>query len=293
MVCRDCFRGTIHDHAEPKGTFQDLYGYSTYVSLPPDNPNPKSTIIFYCDAFGLNLPNNKILADYYAAETGFRVLTPDIIPGGGVSERVMHGMNDLTRNIPSWWSLANPMLYINKIWSAVVVLPVMVPFMIRSGAPGAYPELLRYARETRAGLPAGGKLGAAGFCWGGYPATKLCGEAATEGGTTPLLDASFAAHPSFLNAPDDVVNSLSKFNTPYFCAVAEYDFLFDKSVAEKCEVALREKMGSQQGNYEFFIHKGAHHGFTVRASPDEGSVGKEGYELAARQACDWFSKYLK
>ena len=293
MPCRDCFRGTVHDHAEPRGSFRDLYGYKTYVSLPPGNQTPKSTIIFFCDAFGLNLPNNKILADHYADKTGCRVLTPDIIPGGGCSEAMMHNMNETFRPIPSWWSLANPLMYLKKTWAVLNFAPGFTYFMLTASAPKVYPECLKYTRAVRAEIPAGGKLGAAGFCWGGYPGTLLCGEAATEGGDRPLLDASFTAHPSSLDSPKDVVKSLGKFKTPYFCAVAENDFLFDKGAAEQAEAAIKQELGSNAGPYEFFIHKGAHHGFSVRASPDEGSVGKDSYEQAAQQAIDWFNKYLK
>jgi dienelactone hydrolase len=292
MVCRDCFRGTVHDHATPKGSMEDLYGYKTYVSTPAGGVKSKSSIIFFCDAFGLNLPNNKILADHYADETGCRVLTPDIIPGGGVSERCMHSMNDVFRPIPTWWSLANPLMYFNKIWAVLVFAPEFVPFMIKAAAPKVYTECVKYTRDVRADLPAGAKLGVAGFCWGGYPATRLCGEARTENGSEPLIDASFAAHPSSLDAPKDVVAALGKFKTPYFCAVAEFDFLFDKGAADQTEAAVKQELGNNAGPYEFFIHKGAHHGFSVRASPDEGSVGKQSYELAAKQAIDWFKKYL-
>ena len=292
MVCRDCFRGTIHDHAEPKGTIQDMYGYKTYVSMPPNNPSPRATIIFYCDAFGLHLPNNKILADYYAAETGFRVLTPDIIPGGGVPESCMHAMNDVFRPLPSSWHYANPLMYLGKLWAVMRFAPVFVPFMLRAAAPKAWTQCLQYTRDVRAGLPASTKLGVAGFCWGGYPSTKLCGEADVQGGSRPVIDASFSAHPSSLNPPNDVVEALGKFKVPYFCAVAENDFLFNGEVAAQCETALKRDLGRHAGPYEFFVHKGAHHGFSVRASPDAGSVGKESYELAARQAVDWFNKYL-
>jgi len=148
MVCRDCFRGTIHDHAVPKGVLQDLYGYKTYVSMPANTPSPKSTIVFFCDAFGLNLPNNKILADHYADKTGCRVLTPDIIPGGGVPESTMHAMNDTFRAVPSWWSYANPLMYASKAWAILKFAPVFIPFMLRAAAPGSYPECVRYTRAV-------------------------------------------------------------------------------------------------------------------------------------------------
>lgn len=293
MVCSECFRGTIHDHAEPKGKILDnLYGYKTYISLPSSNSTPKSTIIFFTDAFGLHLPNNKILADFYAEQTGCRVLTPDIIPGGGVPESTMHAMNEVFRPVASVWSYANPLMYLGKIWNTLKFAPIFVPFLITSSAPKAWTQCVKYTRDVRAELPTGGKLGVAGFCWGGYPSVKLCGEADVEGGSKALVDASFTAHPSSLDQPKDVVDSLAAFKTPFFCAVAEFDFLFNKEAAEQAEAALKQKVGSDAGPYEFFVHRGAHHGFSVRASPDEGSVGKESYELAAKQAVDWFKKYL-
>lgn len=58
MSCPDCFKGSVHTHAEPKGHMETLYGYSTYVSPAPEGSTSKSTIFFICDAFGLNLVNN-------------------------------------------------------------------------------------------------------------------------------------------------------------------------------------------------------------------------------------------
>ena len=293
MVCRDCFRGTFHDHAEPKGSMTELYGYQTYLAMPEDGSEPKSTVIFFCDAFGLNLPNNKILADHYATKTGCRVIAPDIIPGGGVQEWVLHGMNTAMSPLDSYWLLLNPWETLPRVYNLAKVIPTMAMFMYKAAAPGAYPQCLKYARDVKAGLPKGGKLGLAGFCWGGYPATKLCGETDTDGGLRPLVDASFTAHPSFLDKPADMVEPLAKFKTPYSCAVAEYDFLFNKDVAGKYEAALRQKLDDNVKDVEFRVHKGARHGFAVRASPDEGLVGKNGYEGAAQQAVDWFNKYLK
>jgi dienelactone hydrolase len=213
----------------------------------------------------------------------------------------MHAMNEVFKPLPSWWSLLDPRMYFNKIWGISTFAPTFIPFLVTSSAPKAYADCLRYTRAVKADLPAGGKLGAAGFCWGGYPSTKLCGESASaegEGAAKPLLDAAFSAHPSSLDAPKDIVDSLGKYKTPYFCAVAEFDFLFNKGVAEQTEVALRKELGpsgqDKAGPYEFFIHEGAHHGFSVRASPDApGEVGKVSYETAAAQAVDWFNKYLK
>jgi hypothetical protein len=82
MACPDCFKGTIHQ-GEPSGSEETIHGVLTYVTSPASTTS-KSTIIFITDAFGFNLVNNKLLADYYATKTGIRILLLDIIPGGGV-----------------------------------------------------------------------------------------------------------------------------------------------------------------------------------------------------------------
>ena len=74
MSCPDCFKGAIHSHSTPTGHIETLFGKETYVATPPSTSTSTSTILFCCDAFGLNIINNKLLADQYATLTGFRVL---------------------------------------------------------------------------------------------------------------------------------------------------------------------------------------------------------------------------
>lgn len=294
MSCPECFTGHVH-HGTPKGTIEELYGAQTYVTLPPSsNAEPKHTIIFYCDAFGLNLVNNKLLADRYAAETGCRVLAPDLFPGGAASVETMMALNNLLRPVPSSLSYLNPFMYMGKAYNLARTLGAMAPFMYYNNPSKAFLGCLRYAREVRAAMPSDGKLGVAGFCWGGYQVTKLACEPVTEGADDKaLVDAVFTAHPSALKAPDDVVAAIDKFKVPYSCAVAEIDFQFDKKAAHNAEKTLKEKLGAGVGTYEFVVWEGCHHGFAVRASPDEGATGDKGYEGAAKQAVDWFNKHLK
>lgn len=294
MSCPECFSGHVH-HGTPKGTIKDLYGVKTYVTLPPNDPDakPTSTIIFYCDAFGLNLVNNKLLADQYAADTGCQVLAPDLFPTGPASIGTMTAMNNLLRPVPSTLSYINPLTYLGKAYALVRVAGAVVPFMYYNNPVKAFPECLRYARDVRAAMPPEGKLGVAGFCWGGYQVTKLACEPVSEGGDKALVDAVFTAHPSALKAPDDVVAAIETFKVPYSCAVAEFDIQFDKKTSNKTEEAVKQKLGPEAGTYEFIVWEGCHHGFSVRASHDEGTEGDKGYNGAAKQAADWFNKYLK
>ncbi|KAJ4386593.1 hypothetical protein N0V93_009491 [Gnomoniopsis smithogilvyi] len=292
MSCPECFTGHVH-HGMSVGTIKELYGAQTYVTLPPNIAEPKNTIIFYCDAFGLNLVNNKLLADRYAAETGCRVLAPDLFPGGAASVQTMMALNNLFRPVPSSLSYLNPFMYMGKAYNLVRTLGGAAPFMYYNNPPKAFPGCLRYAREVRGAMPSDGKLGVAGFCWGGYQVTKLACEPVTEGGgDKALVDAVFTAHPSALKAPDDVVAAIGTFKVPYSCAVAEIDIQFNKKAAQDTETTVKEKLGAGVGTYEFVLWEGCHHGFAVRASPDEGATGDKGYEGAAKQAVTWFNKHL-
>lgn len=292
MSCPECFKGHVH-HGTPTGKITNLHGAKTYITLPPNNPSPKSTIIFYCDAFGLNLVNNKLLADHYAAETDCQVIAPDLFPGGAASTATMQALNDLTRPVPSYLSYLNPLLYLGKGLALVRAIGGMGPFLYYNNPASAFPACLRYAREVRAALPAGAKLGVAGFCWGGFQVTKLACEPVSEGSDKALIDAVFTAHPSGLKAPDDFVAAVETRKVPYSCAVAEVDFMFDTKTSKETEEVIKKKLGAGVGAYEFVVYEGCHHGFAVRASPDEGTHGDKGYTGAAKQAVDWFNKHLK
>lgn len=292
MSCPECFQGHVH-HGTPTGKITDLHGAKTYIALPPNVTEPKNTIIFYCDAFGLNLVNNKLLADHYAAETGCQVLAPDLFPAGAASIDTMLALNNLMRPVPSYFSYVNPLTYLSKGYALFRAVGGMIPFVYYNNPAKAFPECLRYARDVRAALPAGGKLGVAGFCWGGYQVTKLACEPVSEGSDKALVDAVFTAHPSALKVPDDFIAAVETLKVPYSCAVAEFDFMFDKKTAQDTEDTIKKKLGAGVGTYEFVNWEGCHHGFAVRASPDEGSHGDKGYNGAAKQAVEWFNRFLK
>ena len=277
MSCPDCFKGSVHTHADPVGSIAPLHGVSTYITGAPD---AKSTILYLPDAFGLKLVNNKLLADAYAAGTGSRVLIPDLLWRGGADPSQMDTVDKLLT--PGGGFLA-------KLWYFVQVAPGIIPFTILGAAPKAYPDILKFARAVRAELPAGGKLGVAGFCWGGYGSTMLCAEKAVEGGEAKLVDVQFTGHPSYVT-PEMILAAVEA-KVPYSCAVAEYDGRFTVKVAEEVEAKLKEKVGTpEEGGYEFVTYKQCIHGFAVRAA--EGTPNMEGYHKAVKQAVDWFNKYL-
>jgi len=294
MSCPDCFRGGIHNHkGDAKGQEEQLHGFRTYVTNPSSQSGSKSTIIFLCDAFGLDLINNKILADRYAEGTGFRVLVPDVIPGGPASIGLMDPMDQAFDPV-RWWDVWGQLKRAMNIFTMVRILGLFYIRAIPSRA-STYNPILEWARTVKRDLPSDAKLGVCGFCWGGYPSTRLCTEPSVAGGDVRLIDAQFCAHPSALEVPGMIVDAVTKFNVPYSAALGTKDFVLTPKQAEETEAVLRQKAGNGEGqngyNYELKSHEGCQHGFAVRARPGD-TVQEKGADDACEQAVAWFKKWL-
>ncbi|KAF1996178.1 hypothetical protein P154DRAFT_525750 [Amniculicola lignicola CBS 123094] len=292
MACPDCFRGG-KAVGDPTGETTTLYGLSTYVASPPSTSTSQSTIILFTDAFGLKLVNNKLIADAYAVATGFRVLVPDIIPGGPMSPDVMPIMDKVMEPVSTFDILGQAA----RVFHTLRALSYFGPFFWRAfpSSPACTTPCLDYARNVKADLPPGAKLGAAGFCWGGYQSLNVCAEPAVAGGTERLIDAQFTAHPSGLKLPDDLVKAVTTFKTPVAVAQAENDFATKTKLVEDSEALIRQKVGPGNGEdgyyYEVKIYKGVAHGFAVRAKPGDAKEA-DGADEAKAQAIEWFKRFL-
>ena len=285
MSCPACFRGTIHT-GTPTGTTTTLHNLKTYTALPPSPSPSSSTIILLTDAFGFNLPNAFLLADHYATSTGFRVLVPSWIPGGGVPLATLALMETMMAPVP-FFSIV-PQL--KRLWAFFRVMSIVIPFAIRSRP--ASKSILEYARAVKAELHAegkGGKLGVAGICVGGMHSTALCSQSSIEGGEEKLVDAQFCAHPAGLKLPGDVIEAVKR--VPYSFAIGDRDFLKVERVLE-LQASLRREVGTEEkGGYEVKIYEGVGHGFAVRASREKEEEDEAAGE-AARQAVEWFKRFL-
>jgi dienelactone hydrolase len=297
MSCPDCFKGSVHTHAgEAKGNLETVYGKNCYVASPSSTSTSTSVIIYLTDAFGLNLINTKLLADRFAAETGCKVLVPDVIPGGGGPVSLMGYTEILQTRVP----LGGVFGQLRRISAAFAVAYYSVPFYLRiltwAAPQRAFSKnILPFARAVRADLPPGAKLGIVGFCWGGYGSTRICAEPAVKGGSERLVDVQFCGHPYNLKTPDIVVDAVRGFKVPFSMAIGDLDKFLSKGNVDKIEVALKEKVGSGKGdddyNYEVKVYKACKHGFVVRANPSN-EVETAAAEDARAQAVAWLNKYL-
>ena len=82
-----CAKGSLHT-GTPTGRTTTLHGLGCYIADAPNEQQSKGIIVIISDAFGWELPNNRILADQYAKRVGAQVLLPDFM--GGASSDFIH-----------------------------------------------------------------------------------------------------------------------------------------------------------------------------------------------------------
>jgi hypothetical protein len=77
--CINCVSGDVLP-GEPRGSLARIGPFDTYVAQPstPAANSEGVAIVYFVDAFGLQLKNNKILPDMIADGTGLPVYVPDV-----------------------------------------------------------------------------------------------------------------------------------------------------------------------------------------------------------------------
>lgn len=89
-----------------------------------------------------------------------------------------------------------------------------------------------------------------------------------------------------------VVDAMKVYKVPYSMAIGDQDMAYDLKSVMATEALVREKIGTPEGNdYDIHIYKGCNHGFAARAHPGN-KVEHQAAEDAAKQAADWYNKYL-
>ncbi|GAA5966325.1 hypothetical protein JCM21900_003096, partial [Sporobolomyces salmonicolor] len=148
----------------PTGPNPVIGGVSTYVSLPSGDYDKTKALLFLTDVFGLPLPNNRLLADTFAA-SGIAVYAPDLFNGEAIDMEAMHGGKV---DLPAWLSTHG----------ADVTRPV--------------------AEKVIAALKAQGvtRFAATGYCYG----ARLVADFVLN----DTIQVAIVAHPSLLQVPEDL-----------------------------------------------------------------------------------------
>jgi dienelactone hydrolase len=139
------------------------------------------------------------------------------------------------------------------------------------------------------------KIGAAGFCWGGYYTILLAHDIpssrvqrnesqASSAALQPLIDCAFTAHPSMVTVPKDIEGV----NLPLSVAVGNEDMAMKGTLILQVKEILEVK---KKGDHEVVIMPGAKHGFAIRVDPKD-ELQLEYAEKAEVQAIEWFSRWF-
>jgi len=265
-----CMLGTIHSGA-PTGSEEVVHGLQTYVARPENNAI-KGTVVIIGDVFGWNFVNVRLIADSYARKGGFKVLLPDFHSGGSFPSGHMDTAFPLN-------GIAGPPLW-KRIWVGLQVYPRFVWWFWSHREAISLPIIdgfFRALREEEDGV--GGKIGVAGFCWGGRYAVLM--------GTAkhPYADAVYSAHPSFLGVPAEVEAVIK----PITFAVGTKDRVLPMHQVKQIQDVFKKK---DDLDSEVVVYNDMVHSFAVRGNPEIESE-KKGMENSEDQAVEWFKRYLQ
>jgi len=291
--CKDCFTGTT-SLGTPTGKVTTIHGLSVYVAEPEAGVQPKGLIVMLSDGFGWDFVNNRILADKYAKRGGFLVYLPDFMNGAQMDPYVLTIMDNIIN--PASWSytiFVKPLVFVQAIYHAA-------PWLIQTRVSICKPRIFNFFSALRTSPPPfptkALKIGAAGFCWGGYYAIQLCHDSpssrvapysessSSSNEKIPLVDCAFTAHPSNVTVPNDIVDV----SIPLSIAVGNEDMAMKgPKILEMKEILEVKKNGDHVVN----ILPGAKHGFSNRTDPED-KLQMECAEKAEVQAIEWFTKWF-
>jgi dienelactone hydrolase len=234
-----------------------IHGLNTYVI--GNRTNPRGVIVVYSDIFGLGLPNNKLIADAYAASGEWLVYLPDFFKGDPVGLKVADALLPVDAAAQS--TLA-------KYSGILASMPTFIMWRTRHKNGPTDDTCMEFLRSLRRATPSNQKIGMSGFCWGGRYAIRAAREnnmIDLNGTRTPLVDAVVALHPSNLVLPEDVTDLVVPVS--YAWGFEDIAVNFEqKGKVEKFH-ADAVKAGKKVPEMEHKAYKPGRHGFAVRGNP--------------------------
>lgn len=240
----DCCKEGFKWQGTPTGKETTLAGNKAYVA----GTNKDVAILIVHDIFGWTLNNLRLLADHYAKEADATVYLPDFFAGEVVSEDVFD--NPETRDSFD-----------------------VMGFLGRHGKETRFPEIKSCAEALRKDYK---KVGAIGFCYGGWAVFQLGAKGAN------LVDAISTAHPSL--ATKEEIASIA---VPVQILAPETDPTLTPELKTYCNETI-PTLGVEY-DYQFF--PGLAHGFATRGDLKDAKQ-KRGLERAKDAAVHWFVQQL-
>ncbi|KAF7344180.1 Dienelactone hydrolase endo--beta-d-glucanase [Mycena venus] len=195
-LCADCVKGVIHD-GTPEGKLEVIDGVQCYIATPTCEYAKDKVLLYFTDAFGIPLVNNRLLADAFA-RNGFKTVIMDYHRGGSIPVGTMHRPSQ-GFDMDGW--LAN------------------------HTKADCRPPIDRVVAALKAeGVT---KFGATGYCMGGYYVVQLA--------LDNVICAGSAHHPSFLDVPGDLEKYAATSKAALLINSCETDWQFGPDAQAKAD----------------------------------------------------------
>ncbi|ETN38874.1 uncharacterized protein HMPREF1541_06915 [Cyphellophora europaea CBS 101466] len=278
--CHECIKGTIHE-GQPKGKEETIHGLNTYVV--GNRTDPRGIIVVYSDIFGIPLPNNRLIADAYAANGEWLVYLPDFFKGDPVALKVADTLIPVD---------AGKQSALSKYTGMLAMMPSFLMWSQRHKFAPTDKICMDFLRALRLATPKTRKIGMVGFCWGGRYAIRAGLESnmvEMDGEKVPLVSAVTALHPSNMELPDDV----EKIVVPTSFGWGQEDSFVKIEMKGKVEAVheAAKKAGRRLPEIEHKVYTPGRHGFGVRGNPDDPQE-RACLEGTEKQALAWMNRFL-
>jgi dienelactone hydrolase len=197
-LCKHCVKGVTHE-GTPKGKVEKIGGIDSYVATPAGEYPQNKAILFLPDVFGLELSNNQLLADDFAAN-GFRTIIPDYLNGDAIPpDALSPGQSfDISKWFPNH--------------TAEKTRPTIDKVV----------EALKSEGVT--------ELAATGYCFGGRYTFDLAFE--------DVIKVAVVSHPSLLKVPDDLEKYVASSKAPLLINSCTVDQQFPLESSAKADEIL-------------------------------------------------------
>ncbi|TVY50772.1 Hydrolase tropI [Lachnellula cervina] len=246
----DCCKSGFKWEGKPVGLEGTLDKNKAYIT----GSNKDVAILIIHDVFGWTFNNLRILADHFAQEVNATVYLVDFFGGEVVDENLL----------ASAYEKGDP--------EALKKLD-MPGFMGRNSKENRGPEVFACARALKSQYK---KVGAAGYCFGGWASFQLGAKG------NDLIDAISVGHPSLL-----VKGEIDALSVPTQILAPETDPQLTPELKEYCNRVI-PGLGIP---YQYDYYPGLVHGFAVKGDPNNAEQ-KAGLERAKNATVSWFKEFL-
>ncbi|KAK8106334.1 hypothetical protein PG999_009693 [Apiospora kogelbergensis] len=250
MSISDCCLKGFKWEGTPTGTDGKLGANDAYIT----GSNPDAAVLLVHDLFGWQFPNVRLLADHLAQEAGVTVYVPDFFGGESVELRLLEEER----------------------------FDLMGPFIGRNTREIREPEIFECARALRQAPLNYKKVGAAGYCFGGWACFRL----AAKEHDPPLVDCISVGHPSLLTKED--VDGVAGAAVPIQVLAPEKDHVYTPEMKLYTFQTLQQ-LGAPFDYQHFPV---VEHACFIRGDPKR--PGERAAMARGKNAtADWFKQWLQ